>query len=54
MHIVYNLVTQTLDGQIECSSTFGQGTTFQVWFTNQAYHSQLMTIGENFSEGCQY
>ncbi len=28
MHIVYNLVTQTLDGQIECSSVPGKGTDF--------------------------
>jgi len=54
MHIVYNLVTQTLGGQIECTSILGQGTTFQLWFTNQALNDQLMTIGENFSEGCQY
>lgn len=28
MHIVYNLVTQTLNGQIECSSIPGKGTDF--------------------------
>jgi PAS domain S-box-containing protein len=28
LHIVYNLVTQTLGGQIECSSVPNQGTTF--------------------------
>ncbi|MDQ1257337.1 MAG: hypothetical protein QG656_1941 [Candidatus Hydrogenedentes bacterium] len=28
MHIVYNLVTQTLGGQIHCSSEPGEGTSF--------------------------
>ncbi len=30
MHIVYNLVTQTLGGQIECTSSFSTGTTFLI------------------------
>jgi signal transduction histidine kinase len=30
MHIVYNLVTQTLGGQIECSSAPGKGTVFDI------------------------
>ncbi|MBF0427382.1 MAG: PAS domain-containing protein [Magnetococcales bacterium] len=32
MHIVYNLVTQRLNGTIECFSTPGQGTHFQILF----------------------
>ncbi|MBF0152544.1 MAG: CHASE domain-containing protein [Magnetococcales bacterium] len=32
MHIVYNLVTQTLQGTIQCISTPGQGTTFRIQF----------------------
>ncbi|MCP4136605.1 MAG: HAMP domain-containing histidine kinase, partial [bacterium] len=28
MYIVYNLVTQTLGGQIECTSAKGKGVTF--------------------------
>ena len=30
MHIVYNLVTQRLKGQIECKSAPGQGTEFML------------------------
>ena len=30
MHIVYNLVTQNLDGSIECESAVGQGTQFKI------------------------
>ncbi|MBF0429599.1 MAG: HAMP domain-containing histidine kinase, partial [Magnetococcales bacterium] len=30
MHIVYNLVTQTLQGTIHCSSTPGQGVAFEI------------------------
>jgi signal transduction histidine kinase len=30
MHIVYNLVTQTLKGEMECISTPGKGTTFLI------------------------
>ncbi len=30
MHIVYNLVTQTLNGQIECSGKLGEGTDFLI------------------------
>ncbi|MBF0427230.1 MAG: HAMP domain-containing histidine kinase, partial [Magnetococcales bacterium] len=32
MHIVYNLVTQTLQGSIQCTSTPGQGTIFHIQF----------------------
>ncbi len=30
LHIVYNLVTQQLEGQIACESTLGRGTTFSI------------------------
>ncbi len=30
MHIVYNLIVQTLGGKIECSSTPGKGTSFTI------------------------
>jgi signal transduction histidine kinase len=30
MHMVYNLVTQSLNGTITCSSTLGQGTQFEI------------------------
>ena len=30
MHIVYNLITQKLGGQIECTSTLGEGVTFKI------------------------
>ena len=30
LHIIYNLITQTLHGQIECESTPGSGTTFTI------------------------
>jgi len=30
MHIVFNLVTQKLGGQIECTSTLGEGVTFKI------------------------
>ncbi len=32
MNIVYNLVTQTLNGQINCTSKIGQGTWFEIEF----------------------
>lgn len=32
MHIVYNLVTQKLEGTIECTSSPGEGTTFLIHF----------------------
>lgn len=32
MHLVYNLVTRALDGTIECKSTPGEGTTYEIWF----------------------
>jgi len=32
MHIVYNLVNQSLQGSIECSSTLGEGTSFIIRF----------------------
>ena len=30
MHIVYNLITQKLGGEIECTSTLGEGVTFKI------------------------
>ncbi|MBV1933868.1 MAG: hypothetical protein KUG59_04210, partial [Parvibaculaceae bacterium] len=30
MHIIYNLVTQTLNGKIQCRSTLGEGTVFTI------------------------
>jgi len=35
MHIVYNLVTQTLGGQIDCSSTAGEGAAFHIDIPNE-------------------
>ena len=35
MHIVFNLVTITLGGQIECSSILGKSTTFNLLIPNQ-------------------
>ncbi len=35
MHIVYNLVTQTLDGSIECESAPGEGVTFTIRFPSE-------------------
>jgi signal transduction histidine kinase len=32
MHIVYNLVTQALNGRIECRSTLGEGVVFEIIF----------------------
>ncbi len=32
LHIVYNLITQTLNGKINCSSTIGKGTRFELDF----------------------
>jgi len=32
MHIVYNLVNQSLNGSIECTSTLGKGTSFSISF----------------------
>ncbi|MBI9110685.1 PAS domain S-box protein [Maridesulfovibrio ferrireducens] len=32
MHLVYNLVTRALKGRIECESTLGEGTSFNIWF----------------------
>ncbi|KWT84156.1 multi-sensor signal transduction multi-kinase [Candidatus Magnetominusculus xianensis] len=32
LHIVYNIITQTLGGRIECKSTAGEGTTFIINF----------------------
>lgn len=34
LQIVYNLVTQTLKGKIQCSSTIGKGTKFELEFPN--------------------
>jgi len=34
LHIVYNLVTQRLNGHIECESTPGEGTTFTIQMPN--------------------
>lgn len=36
MHIVYNLVTQRLNGEIECSSRIGHGTVFTITFPHAA------------------
>ncbi len=36
MHVVYGLVNQTLSGQIECTSTPGEGTTFKLWIPTKA------------------
>lgn len=33
MHIVYNIVTQSLGGSIKCHSTFGRGTSFHIRFS---------------------
>lgn len=32
MHLVYNLVTQALKGRIECKSSPGEGTAYEIWF----------------------
>ena len=32
MHLVYNIVTRALKGRIECKSTIGEGTSFEIWF----------------------
>ncbi|WP_319764181.1 ATP-binding protein [Maridesulfovibrio sp.] len=32
MHLVYNLVTRALGGTIECKSSPGEGTTYEIWF----------------------
>ncbi|WP_419778318.1 ATP-binding protein [Maridesulfovibrio sp.] len=32
MHLVYNLVTRALGGNIECNSTPGEGTSYKIWF----------------------
>jgi len=32
MHLVYNLVTQTMGGIIECYSTLGKGVEFRISF----------------------
>ncbi|MFW5500021.1 MULTISPECIES: ATP-binding protein [unclassified Maridesulfovibrio] len=32
MHLVYNLVTRALNGTIECQSSPGEGTTYEIWF----------------------
>ncbi|SMF14254.1 PAS domain S-box protein [Desulfovibrio gilichinskyi] len=32
MHLVYNLVTRALKGRIECKSSLGEGTSFEIWF----------------------
>ncbi|CCO23464.1 PAS domain S-box protein [Maridesulfovibrio hydrothermalis] len=32
MHLVYNIVTSALKGRIECYSTLGKGTSYEIWF----------------------
>lgn len=32
MHLVYNLVTRALKGRIECKSSPGEGTSYEIWF----------------------
>ena len=32
MHLVYNLVTRALNGTIECQSSPGEGTSYEIWF----------------------
>ncbi|WP_320172061.1 PAS domain S-box protein [Maridesulfovibrio sp.] len=32
MHLVYNLVTRALKGRIECKSSPGEGTVYEIWF----------------------
>ncbi|NDV23084.1 PAS domain-containing protein [Desulfovibrio sp. JC022] len=32
MHLVYNLVTRALSGTIECKSSLGEGTSYEIWF----------------------
>ena len=36
MNVVYNLVTQKLEGEIECSSLAGQGTTFMLYIPHSS------------------
>ncbi len=43
MHIVYNLVTQTLGGRIECSSIEGQGASFHMELPNSAVATSSAT-----------
>jgi len=43
MHIVYNLVTQTLGGQISCTSEEGKGTHFQLDLPNSDNQQQELT-----------
>ncbi|WP_027723358.1 PAS domain S-box protein [Maridesulfovibrio zosterae] len=32
MHLVYNIITRALKGRIECSSSLGEGTSYEIWF----------------------
>ncbi|MBF0444747.1 MAG: HAMP domain-containing histidine kinase [Magnetococcales bacterium] len=41
MHIVYNLVTQALDGKIECKSTLGEGVVFEIIFPTTLSKKQI-------------
>ncbi len=38
MHIVYNLITQQLNGKIECKSTLGTGTCFMIYLPKVSPH----------------
>lgn len=48
MHIVYNLVTQTLGGTIDCHSVPGQGTHFRIQIPlDQGRKTQHLSIGKD-------
>jgi len=38
MHIVYNMISQKLQGSISCESQLGQGTTFEITLPLNAKH----------------
>lgn len=44
LNIVYNLVSQTLNGSIRCSSNLGQGTTFELLFPSRIDINELNTV----------
>lgn len=58
LHILYNLVTQTLGGRIECESQPGQGSTFLFWFPRVApsgreafFNAQSVSVKEKKHRG---